>query len=185
MDVSRPSSVTAGGSRATGADIPDDRDLDDGGLDLTPRTDGRHGPAGASRRHRRWGAIAVLVLLLIAAGFIVRQALGTASLFYYNADEAVAKRDTLGTRRFRVQGTVVGATRPTADAVEFTIAFNGRQVQVRHTGSEPPLFKPGLPVVCEGQWAVGRQVFESDRLVVKHSENYKKANPQRVRSDKP
>lgn len=172
-------------SRSSGVDTPDDRDLDDGGLDLTPRADGRQGPGGGAGRNRRWGAIAVLVVMLVAAGFIVRQALGTASLFYYNADEAVAKRDSLGTRRFRVQGTVVGATRPTADAVEFTIAFNGKQVEVRHTGSEPPLFKPGLPVVCEGHWAAGRRVFESDRLVVKHSENYKKANPERIRSDKP
>lgn len=163
-------------------DAPDDRDLDDGGLDLTPRATGPRGPV---RTRRRWGSIAVLVLLAVAGGFIVRQALGTATLFFYNADEAVAKRHELGSKRFRIQGTVVGPTRPTADAVVFTIAFNGKQVDVRHTGSEPPLFKPGLPVVCEGRWDAARPVFDSDRILVKHTESYKKANPARVGSDKP
>ena len=48
---------------------------------------------------------------------------------------------------------------------------------VRHTGSEPPLFKPGIPVVCEGHWDAGKPVFDSDRILVKHTESYKKANP--------
>ena len=127
----------------------------------------------------------MLVVLLFAAGFIIHQALGTATLFFYNADEAVAKRHELGSKRFRIQGTVIGPTRPTANAVDFTIAFNGQRVEVRHTGSEPPLFKPGLPVVCEGRWDAARPVFDSDRILVKHTESYKKANPGRVASDKP
>lgn len=169
-------------SAGAGSDVPDDRDLDDGGLDLTPRVPRPNTPA---RRRRRWASIVVLVVLMIAAGFIIRQALGTASLFFYNADEAVAKRTELGARRFRIQGTVVGQTRPVADAVAFTIAFNGKSVDIVHTGSEPPLFKPGLPVVCEGRWDAKQVVFDSDRILVKHTESYKKANPTRVASDKP
>ncbi len=127
----------------------------------------------------------VLVLLLIAAGFIIRQALGTATQFYYNADEAVQNRADLGTKRFRVQGTVIDRPRSTAEAIVFTIAFNGRRMTVRHTGSEPALFKKGLPVVCEGHWESGKAVFESERILVKHTQSYKKANPDRVGSDKP
>lgn len=165
-----------------GLDIPDDRDLDDGGLDLTPRSADAARP---SRPRRKWGAVVVLGLLLIAAGFIIRQALGTATQFYYNADEAVHKRVDLGTKRFRVQGTVVDAPRPTADAVVFTIAFNGEHMVVRHTGSEPALFKKGLPVVCEGHWESGKALFDSERILVKHTESYKKANPDRVGTNKP
>ncbi|MDQ6696093.1 MAG: cytochrome c maturation protein CcmE [Actinomycetota bacterium] len=165
-----------------GVDVPDDRDLDDGGLDLTPRA---HDGGRSVRPRRKWGAIVVLVVLMFAAGFIVRQALSTATQFYYNADEAVLHRASLGTKRFRVQGTVVDQPQPTADAITFTIAFNGKRVVIRHTGSEPPLFKEGLPVVCEGHWAAGRPVFDSERILVKHTESYKKANPDRVGSDKP
>ena len=50
--------------------------------------------------------IAILVILAVA-GFVLVNALGDATLFFYNADEAVAQQAELGTDRFRLQGTVV------------------------------------------------------------------------------
>ncbi|MCU1351866.1 MAG: cytochrome c-type biosis protein CcmE [Acidimicrobiales bacterium] len=178
MDVSQGGPVLDG---------PDDRDLEDGGLDLTPRTDR---PTAAGGR-RRWGSIAMLVLLVLAGGFIAKQALGSATLFYKNADEAVAQKAALGQKRFRLQGVVNSTPRELTNAVEFTVAYNGVPVNVRHTGSEPALFKPGLPVVAEGHWNAAGNQFESDRLLVKHTANYKKANdptygkkhPDRVQSN--
>jgi len=159
-----------------GIDQPDDRDLDDGGLDLTPRTDA-HGRTPRSRVSRRWGAIAVLVVLGVALGVIVVQARG-ATLFYKNADEAVAQRKTLGTKRFRMQG-IVGAAPKVGNGDQpttFPVTYNGVVVKVIHTGSEPALFKAGLPVVVEGHWNASGSAFLSDRLLVKHTENYKKAD---------
>lgn len=155
---------------------PDDRDLDDGGLDLTPRPDG----TGARPRRaggRRWGAIAVLVVLGVVLVGIVVQARG-AALFYKNADEAVAQRDELGSTRFRLQGVVEGdPVRGEGDEpTTFTVAYNGVEVKVVHTGSEPALFKAGLPVVVEGRWNDAGTAFDSDRLLVKHTEDYKKAD---------
>jgi cytochrome c-type biogenesis protein CcmE len=154
-------------------DGPDDRDLDEGGLDLTPRAAGpaRTGSAG----RRRWVAVGVLVVLAGLLAFIVVQARG-ASLYYRNADEAVAQKASLGTDRFRLQGVVVGKPSDAGDAVMLTVAYKGVAVKVRHTGSEPPLFKAGLPVVCEGHWNAAGTEFESSRLLVKHTENYKKAD---------
>ena len=128
----------------------------------------------------------VLVILMFAAGFIIRQALSTATQFYYNADEAVLHRTSLGTKRFRVQGTVID--QPQTDRRMRSSSPSRSTASgsvVRHTGSEPALFKQGLPVVCEGHWAAGKPVFDSDRILVKHTESYKKANPDRVGSDKP
>jgi cytochrome c-type biogenesis protein CcmE len=155
------------------ADVPDDRDLEDGGLDLTPRTDR---PAAPHRGRRRWGSIAVLVVLLAVGGVILRQGLSNATLFFKNADEAVAQKSSLGQKRFRLQGIVNSTPRDQTGAVEFTVAYNGVAVDVVHTGSEPALFKPGLPVVAEGHWDATGQRFLSDRLLVKHTENYKKVN---------
>lgn len=155
------------------ADQPDDRDLDDGGLDLTPRAD--RSPALRSRSSRRWGAIGVLVALGAVVVFIMVQARG-ASLYYRNADEAVAQREELGRDRFRLQGVVVGE--PTDEGTDkvFEVAYRGVAVTVRHTGKEPALFKPGLPVVAEGSWNAAGTEFDSDRLLVKHTEDYKKAD---------
>jgi cytochrome c-type biogenesis protein CcmE len=184
VDVTPPSGPHAPGE-------PDDRDLDEGGLDLTPRTDAVGAP---TRRHgaRRWGAVALLVVLGAVIVGIVVQARG-ATLFYKNADEAVAERDELGTSRFRLQGVVEGepergeGDQPTT----FVVAYNGVEVTVVHTGSEPALFKAGLPVVVEGRWNAAGSAFDSDRLLVKHTEDYKKAdegdyeekNPDRVDAD--
>ncbi len=155
------------------ADQPDDRDLDDGGLDLTPRAD--RPPALRSRSSRRWGAIGVLLVLGAVVVFIMVQARG-ASLYYRNADEAVAQREELGRDRFRLQGVVVGE--PTDEGTDkvFEVAYRGVAVTVRHTGKEPALFKPGLPVVAEGSWNAAGTEFDSDRLLVKHTEDYKKAD---------
>ncbi|HEY4375651.1 MAG TPA: cytochrome c maturation protein CcmE [Acidimicrobiales bacterium] len=163
MDVTGPSGVDLDG--------PDDRDLDDGGLDLTPRTDrvpSHRGP----RRH--WGAVAFLVILVLVAGFIVTKALGSATLFYKNADEAVRDKASLGTKTFRIQGVVNDKPRDAGNAVDFQIAYHGVAVKVRHTGSEPALFKAGLPIVAEGHWNAAGTEFDSVQILVKHTEDYEK-----------
>lgn len=150
---------------------PDDRDLDDGGLDLSPRT-GAEGSRSA--KGRRWGALGVLALLAGSLVFIAVQARG-ASLFFLNADEAVAQQAELGGSSFRLQGQVSGTplrgegNEPT----RFTVTYNDVDVDVTHTGSEPALFKEGLPVVAEGHWSADGAVFESNRLLVKHTEEYR------------
>jgi cytochrome c-type biogenesis protein CcmE len=154
-----------------GIDQPDDRDLDDGGLDLSPRDVAAAPPRNRARR--RWGSVIVLALLGIVLVFIVIQARG-ASLYFKNADEAVAQKASLGTKDFRLQGTVVGKPRDGADATYFTVEYNHVKVHVRHTGSEPAMFQPGIPVVAEGHWNEAGTRFESSRLLVKHDESYDK-----------
>jgi cytochrome c-type biogenesis protein CcmE len=123
-----------------------------------------------------WVAVAVVVAAL---GFLAFRGLGEATLYFYNADEAVAQRDELGDRRFRVQGTVVdGSVVETGSAVEFTIHFSGVHVDVVHQGDPPELFQPGIPVVLEGRWEGER--FASDQMMVKHSSEYEAENPDRV-----
>ena len=165
-------------------ELPDDRDLDEGGLDLTPRADT---PGRASRgKRRRWMPVVVLVLLGVAVGAIAMQARG-ASLYFKNADEAVAQKASLGTKRFRLQGTVVGKPKEQGPATLFKVQYNGVNVLIRHTGSEPAMFKSGIPVVAEGHWNTAGTAFESDRLLIKHDADYKdydKKHPNRVEKNK-
>lgn len=175
--------VNASGTGGLAPGQPDDRDLDDGGLDLTPLAPV---PGRAGRRgRRRWAPLAVLAVLAVVLVVIVVQARG-ASLYFKNADEAVAQRASLGDKKFRLQGTVVGQPRDLGDATLFTVEHHGAKVDVRHTGSEPALFQPGIPVVAEGRWNPAGTQFDSDRLLVKHDEDYKEYdedNPDRVTDD--
>jgi cytochrome c-type biogenesis protein CcmE len=167
----------------TSPELPDDRDLDDGGLDLTPRADAT--AVAAARPRRRWAPLLVIGVLVVVVGAILIQARG-ASLYFKNADEAVAERDELGDTRFRLQGTVVGKVGEDGTATVFTVQYNEVNVKVRHTGSEPALFESGIPVVAEGAWNEAGTEFDSDRLLVKHDEDYEdydEENPERLDGD--
>ena len=118
--------------------------------------------------------------MLAASGFLVVKSLDDASLYFLNADEAVAQRDSLGDDRFRLQGTVVdGSVQEGAEGVRFVVAFNGTDVEVAHEGDPPELFQPDIPVVLEGRWE--GEVFSSDRIMIRHSSEYEAENQDRLR----
>ena len=165
MDVTRDSDAGIDAGSDTASPVPE--------LDLTPRE-------GRSRRGRR-GLVATLALVVIVALLVVIaiQALGEATLFFLNADEAVEQRDELGTDRFRLQGSVVaGSVDETVDGVDFEVAYNDVVVDVVHQGDPPELFQDDIPVVLEGNWE--GEVFASDRILVKHTSEYEAENQDRL-----
>jgi cytochrome c-type biogenesis protein CcmE len=148
-------------------------------VELTPRTAPGPTTTGGRRRRSAW-AYVLLALVVVAIGVVAYQGLTSASLYFYNADEAVEERDDLGTKRIRVQGTVRDDVAAQDRGVTFTIAFNGVEVPVEHDGDPPELFEPGIPVVLEGRWATSRDAFLSDEILVKHDEQYEAENDDRL-----
>lgn len=148
-------------------------------MELTPRP--APAPASAPRHRRSPWAYGVLFAVLIGLGVVVYQGLTSASLYFYNADEAVAQQDDLGDKRFRLQGLVLdGSIESTDDGVDFTVAYNQVEVEVHHDGDPPELFQPGIPVVLEGRWDPSGDFFASDTIRVKHSERYEAENEGRL-----
>lgn len=112
----------------------------------------------------------VIAVVCGALAFLAIKGLGDATTYFRNADEAIDQPEG---RRFRLQGTVVvGSVRDTADAVDFEVEYGCERVRVHHSGAEPELFKPGIPVVLEGEWGEGKEVYEADRIIVRHTEEY-------------
>ena len=130
---------------------------------------GTRPPAGRSRL--RLGLVIALVCGAIA--FLLVQGLGNATTYFRNADEALADREELGTRRFRLQGTVVDVARSEGGVAVFDVEYHCATVAVRHDGDPPELFRKGVPVVLEGHFQEGTDVFESDRIMVRHTEEYR------------
>lgn len=123
----------------------------------------------------------VLALVAGAAAFLLVKGLGDATVFFKNADEAVADRDDLGTKRFRLQGTVGDRVGTAGDAVRFDVEYHCVTVQVLHAGDPPELFKPGIPVVLEGSFeAPPSDVYLSDRIFVKHTSEYRDEEADRL-----
>lgn len=146
----------------------------DESVDLTPREVDLADSVRRERRRgsRRW-AWAGLALVVVAVGVVLVQGLGNATLFFRNVDEAVAERDELGDRRFRLQGTVVGETIARSDgAVSFDVEYNDVRAEVRHVGDPPDLFQPGIPVVLEGAWNDLDPHFDSTVMIVRHTNEY-------------
>ena len=132
-------------------------------------------------RRRLWLAG---IVVLAALGFLVFQGLGNATLYFRTADEAVAQRNELGDRRFRIEGDVVdGSVRQDGNDVSFTLTSKSVEVPVVHKGDPPELFRPGIPVVLEGRFRGDH--FSSDRILVRHSETYVAENPERVTTTRP
>ena len=128
-----------------------------------------------------------LAIIAIALGFVLFKGLGNATLYFRTAKEAVDQRASLGTRRFRIEGVVLpGSVKPVGETVHFTIEQDGVDVAVVHQGDPPELFKPDRDVVLEGRFSPGAPassapVFESDRIMIKHSNQYVQKNPNRVK----
>lgn len=158
-------------------------------MELTPRTgpdSGAEGEALASKRVRskrnRLPALAMIVVVLAIGSFVVVNALGSATTFYRNVDEASAQRESLGVKRFRLQGTVVaGSIVQTGEGVSFDVAYNGVEIPVRHVGDPPEMFKADEAVLLEGNFdASGSGEFDSTLMIIKHSEVYKEKEADRL-----
>ena len=147
-------------------------------LDLTPATSAAE-PEAVRAPRRKWRNRLIVAVFVGALSLLLFQALTSARVFFYNVDEAVADRAELADRTFRLQGTVVDEPIEDASgALVFTVGYNGVQATVRHVGEEPTdLFEVGIPVVAEGRW--DGDTFESQQLLVKHSEAYVADNDDR------
>jgi len=125
-----------------------------------------------------------MLAILAALGFVVVKGLGNATVYFREADVAVAKRAELGTKRFRIEGIVLeGSIKKSGNDTQFTIEQNSVDVPVVHQGDPPELFQPNIPVVLEGRFAsaTGPLLFKSDRILVKHTNQYRQKNPNRVK----
>jgi len=167
------------------ADLPASDSADANELDLTPQ------PRDSIKRGSRRGPTLILFAVLLVIGFVLFQGLSGATLFLRQADAAVAERDELAERRFRLLGSPIAISEDQFEfggetTVRFSIACDGTAVDIIHRGNVAESFQMGVPVVLEGRWsdsaAVGQPwvsgandgfYFESDRMLVKHDNEYR------------
>jgi cytochrome c-type biogenesis protein CcmE len=153
-----------------------------------PSTAAVNGGPALPNLHRRTGKRLWLVFAVLLAAFIflLVEGLGSSLNFFDTVDQAFAHRATLGTRTFNLEGDVVaGSIRSTAVGTDFTISEGRNKVTVANTGSPPQLFQNYIPVVVVGHFASATSdAFVSHQILVKHSENYCAAHPDRVKSTK-
>ncbi len=130
-----------------------------------------------------------LALVVAAIGFVLARGLKSSVSYFLRADEAVARMDTLGEKRFRLQGFVAdGSVVNTDKLVTFDVEVNGAVIHVRFMKTPPELFRNNIPVVIAGQFAPNqlsrpagtKPLFLGDEIQIKHDENYIQKNKDRL-----
>ena len=159
-------------------------------MDLSPR------PGRPARRGiRRWAPVLVVAVVAVVIAIILWRVLADATLVFREVDDAVERREELGDDRFRMIGAPVSGSRQniTLDdgrpAVAFSITLDGVVADVVHTGGVSDQFQPEVPVVIDGFWVQSNAYagvaddgwyFASDRLLVKHDNDYRVENQDRI-----
>jgi cytochrome c-type biogenesis protein CcmE len=146
-------------------------------MDLSPRTSEEE--TKDARRRRRWAPIAVVVIAVVAGGFVVTQFLTNAIDYYCNVDEIGQRDGCEEDRRLRVQGVVVEDSLSKESGVTtFELSFNEIILPVAYFGDPGGIFQECIPIVAHGRMTNG--VFDSDRIEVKHSNEYQSKNEVRL-----
>ena len=142
-------------------------------MDLTPR------PTEPSKKRRRWMPIVLLSLVGVGGVVIVTQFLTSAIDYYCNVDEIGVRSGCETTSRLRVQGTVEqNSLKKTDNKTSFVMTFNNKSITVAYAGDPGGVFQECISVVAHGRMV--NEVFESNRIEVKHSNEYVEKNSERL-----
>ena len=145
-------------------------------MDLTPRE--HDDLASAPRRKRKWMPMLIVGLAIVGGGVVITQFLTSAIDYYCNVDEVGVRDGCDDTRRIRVQGVVEEGSLKSVDGeTQFVISFHEKSLTVAYQGDPGGVFQECIPVVVHGR--VNGDVFDGDRIEVKHSNEYVEVNSDR------
>lgn len=128
-----------------------------------------------SSARRRLFLVGSLVVAGAALGFVAFGNMGENLVYYWDPTQLVEAGEKAEGATVRLGGMVKAGTldwRAEENALRFEVTDAKNTVKVHATGAPPQMFREGIGVVVEG--SLGEDgVFHSDRLMVKHSNEYK------------
>ena len=153
-----------------------------------PGTSPDRAPVGGPHRRRPWlgsrrRQLVAGLIVAAALGGLLYEGLTNATVYFKTADQAVAEKAQLGTRTFRIEGTVMDDVHQVGPDTEFSIYANQVTVDIVAQQQPPQLFQPDIPVVLEGHWQGA--VYIASTIMVKHSASYSEAHPDRLKPQLP
>jgi len=126
-----------------------------------------------SARRQRFALIAIGLLALSLATYLVLSALG-GNLSYFFSPTEVAQGNAPEQREFRLGGMVKEGSvkRDPGDlTVTFVVTDHNQAMKVSYTGILPDLFDEGQGVIAQGKLN-SNGVFLATEVLAKHDENY-------------
>ena len=129
----------------------------------------------SEQQKRRVFLVGALAVAAAALGFVAFGNIGENLVYYWDPSQLVAAGDKSVGATIRLGGVVKAGTmdwNPDASELEFVVSDGKEDVAVHCQGAPPQMFREGIGVVVEGTMTKAG-VFESSRLMVKHSNEYK------------
>jgi cytochrome c-type biogenesis protein CcmE len=124
---------------------------------------------------RRVFLVVALLVASAALGFVAFGNIGENLVYYWDVGQLYDAGDKAVGATIRLGGVVKEGSvdwKPDDSHLAFTVTDGEREVPVECSGAPPQMFREGIGVVVEGTMTPGG-VFTSDRLMVKHSNEYK------------
>lgn len=126
-------------------------------------------------KQRRLALVLVLLFAMGAIGFVSMGNIGENLVYYWNTTELVEQGNKAIGADIRLGGVVKEGTLKwdeSKNELEFEIGDGKNYVKVFAKGAPPQMFREGIGVLVEGTM-VSQGYFKSNRLMVKHSNEYK------------
>ncbi len=128
---------------------------------------------------RRIPLIVGIVVILSGFGYLVYGGIGKNLVYFLTPTELLAKGPSAVDSPVRLGGMVKpGSVKwdPNALDLRFELTDGQSQILVHSTGAPPTMFRDTMGVVVEGKLSKSG-IFESDNLMVKHSNQYRPPAP--------
>ena len=127
---------------------------------------------------RRLILVVSLVIMFGALGFVSFGNLGENLVYYWDCSQVEDAGDKAYGATIRLGGVVKEGSLdwdPESNELNFEVTDGAAVLKVHATGAPPQMFREGIGVVVEGTMVKvnGGGMFESERLMVKHSNEYK------------
>ncbi len=124
---------------------------------------------------RRLFLVGALTVAAGALGIVSFGNIGENLVYYWDPTQLVNAGDKAVGATIRLGGVVKAGSmdwKPDESELEFVVSNGDHDVPVHCQGAPPQMFREGIGVVVEGTMSKSG-VFESSRLMVKHSNEYK------------
>jgi len=117
-----------------------------------------------------------------AISFLLYQAVTSAFVYFETAKQALSERATLTGKTFQIEGAVLPCSVKDLGGANYDfVIYSGKtKVQIENHGVPPQLFKPNVDVVLMGHFIGNTNVFSSNQILIKHSNQYVAAHPNRL-----
>ena len=135
--------------------------------------------------NERWfGPVLGAVVIALAMGVLFFVATGMGGLsnnlvYYWSPTELIGAGETAYAATVRLGGIVEAGSKqwdPEDNTLDFRLSDGVTAVPVECTGAPPQMFREGIGVVVEGEYGHDG-VFRTDRVMIKHSNEYRAPEP--------